>query len=306
MTRTPDHPQGVSVVIPTFERDAELLDTIRLVSSASPPPEEILVVDQTPRHPPATEAALSGFEEAGVIRWLRLSRASIPHAMNVGLERARFPIVLFLDDDVIPDPGLVGVHKEIHAAGRSEVVAGQVLQPGEVPEGTSERVRFNSAEARWIVDLMACNFSIRRRLALDVGGFDENFVRAAYRFETEFAERLASAGRKILFEPRATIRHLQVAKGGTRSYGDHLRTGRPGHSVGAYYYLLRSTTPGSRVGRILSRYLRSARTRHHLRRPWWIVPTLVAETVGLAWACMLALQGPRLLDPAIAEESRDS
>jgi hypothetical protein len=32
----------------------------------------------------------------------------------------------------------------------------------------------------------------------------------------------------------------------------------------------------------------------------------VAETVGLAWACRLALKGPRLLDHAIAEESRDS
>ncbi|HUG41904.1 MAG TPA: glycosyltransferase [Longimicrobiales bacterium] len=297
-------PEGLSVVIPTLGRGVELIGTIRGMVGGSRPPDEILVVDQTPRHAPATAAALSDLDRSGAIRWLRLARASIPHAMNVGLVSARNPIVLFVDDDVNPDSRLVETHLRAHQGEGCEVVGGQVLQPGEEPDGSAGPFRFNSTRRGWITDLIACNFSVRRDVALEIGGFDENFVRVAYRFETEFAERLGAAGRRIVFEPRASLRHLKVARGGTRTYGHHLRTARPAHSVGAYYYLLRSSSDGPRPGRILNRFLGSIRTRHHLRRPWWIVPTLVAEALGFVWACTLVLRGPRLIDAARAAEWR--
>jgi len=34
-------------------------------------------------------------------------------------------------------------------------------------------------------------------------------------------------------------------------------------------------------------------TRHHLRRPWWIPLTLIAELRGMAWALALFLRGPK-------------
>ena len=287
----------MSVVIPAYQREAVLIDTINYLLDLQPAPAEILVVDQTTDHEAGTQRGLAELESARSIRRVRLARPSITHAMNIGLEQAISPIVLFLDDDIIPGGNLIGAHARAHETG-SNIVGGQVLQPGEEPlaeaQETSE-FHFRSSRPRYISELMGGNFSIKRDLALKLGGFDENFVRVAYRFEAEFASRALAAGEKILFEPAASIRHLKASKGGTRAYGDHLTTIRPSHSVGAYYYFIRSRGVPRRLGGILLRPFRAVITRHHLLRPWWILPTLTAEFLGFAWAVFLALRGPRLI-----------
>ncbi len=273
------------------------METIEALLRLNPAPAEILIVDQTSQHEPETREALTRLDGERKISWIRLEQPSITRAMNTGLEQARGEVVLFLDDDIIPHANLLAAHASAQTEG-CNVVAGQVLQPGEEPldeAAGSDTFLFRSARKQLITELMGGNFSIKRRLALGLGGFDENFVHVAYRFEAEFAERVLAAGERILFEPAASIRHLKATRGGTRSYGHHLTTVRPSHAVGAYYYLLRSRTSPHRFLNILRRPLRAVRTRHHLARPWWIFPTLLAEGAGLLWAACLAFRGPRLI-----------
>jgi GT2 family glycosyltransferase len=288
--------ESITAIIPTYRREGVLIHSIDCLLKLQPGPAEILVVDQTLRHSPETERRLAQLHHLGRICWIRLSAPSIPRAMNEGLRQATQEIVLFLDDDIIPAGTLVSAHARAHETG-AWIVAGQVLQPGEEPlgGGVSGPFRFCSREPRPISELMAGNFSIRRELALKLGGFDENFVRVAYRFEAEFSERALAAGYMILFEPDASIRHLQANDGGTRSYGNHLRTARPSHSVGDYYYLLRSKRTPQRLLKILKRPFRAVCTKHHLKHPWWIPASLAAEALGFAWALVLGLRGPRLI-----------
>ena len=117
----------------------------------------------------------------------------------------------------------------------------------------------------------------------------------AYRYEAEFAERVISAGEKIYFEPDATIHHLKAKEGGTRSFGGHLRTIKPSHSVGEYYYILRSRMIHHRLRKMVSRLFKSVRTKHHLLNPWWIPITLASEVMGILWALLLYVQGPHLI-----------
>jgi GT2 family glycosyltransferase len=286
----------LSIVIPTYGREEVLMETVRRVLVLDPPPAELLVVDQTRRHSEDVERELTRLSVSGAIAWIRLAAPSIPRAMNAGLLRARSDVVLFLDDDVIPAPGLVAAHLAAHRDSGAAVVAGQVLQPGEEPEAGAEGpFRFRSAERRWVTEVMGGNFSIRRELAIGIGGMDENFVRAAYGFEAELCQRARARGAEILFEPRASIRHLRAPSGGTRAWGHHLRTARPGHSVGAFYRILRTSPRSAVPARFAERLARSVRTRHHRSRPWWIPVTLTAEIAGLAWATVLALRGPRLI-----------
>ena len=289
----------ISVVIPTFGREQVLLGTIDNLLLQGPVVGEILVVDQTPNHEPRTVLSLERWHREGRISWIRLPDPSITHAMNVGLQRARGQVVLFLDDDIIPGRELVVAHVRTHVQHACNIVAGQVLQPGEepLPDADCGEFRFCSSRMRWIEEFMGGNFSVNRDLALGLGGFDENFVHVAYRFEAEFASRAMAAGERILFEPAASIRHLKAPVGGTRTYGNHLTTMRPSHAVGAYYYLLRARNLRSRFAGILSRMFRSVRTKHHFYHPWWIPGTLAAELLGLIWACALFLRGPRLLNP---------
>jgi len=284
----------ISVVIPTYKREQVLLDTIRHLLKLQLLPSEIIIIDQTGSHEFVTSRTLINLDEQGKISWIRLPYPSITHAMNIGMLEARHDIVLFLDDDIIPGKNLIESHLRAHAEGHN-IVAGQVLQPGEeVLYGDhSGSFRFCSSRRRFVNEFIGCNFSVKRKLGLTLGGFDENFVHVAYRFEKEFADRALAAGTRIFFEPAASIRHLKAQSGGTRAFGKHLKTIKPSHSVGEYYYLMRSRRVRHRLFKMLSRPLRAVRTKHHLRSPWWIPLTLVAEMLGFAWAVSLFLQGPK-------------
>jgi GT2 family glycosyltransferase len=173
------------------------------------------------------------------------------------------------------------------------LVAGRVLQPWDEGHDHSASTSFHFATLKpcWITEFMGGNFSVSRKTALALGGFDENFVRVAYRFEAEFAHRLIAGGRRIRFEPAACLHHLKAGSGGTRTYGEHLTAWRPDHAVGAYYYSLRT-----RAWReFAKRPLRAVATRYHLAHPWRIPGTLLAEFGGMAWALALFLRGPRLI-----------
>ena len=288
--------EGIEIVIPTLGRESVLVETLGLVRGLGP--RRVILVDQTPEHEPGTRDFLEAAEREGWIEWLRLCEPNIPAAMNAGLLAAKSRRVLFLDDDIIPSADLLSAHLEAHAGNPDAwAVVGQVLQPGEKPVTLSpgEGFRFNSDRPAWIESAMAGNLSVDRERALGMGGFDENFVGAAYMFEAEFASRVRDAGGKVYFEPRASLRHLRAERGGTRAHGHHLTTASPSHSAGAHYYFLLRNPSGSALARSCARVLRSVRTRHHLLRPWLIPVGLLAEIRGFFLARRLFSRGPRLL-----------
>jgi GT2 family glycosyltransferase len=289
--------EGLTIVIPTYGRGDVLLETLRRLFALNPPSPEIIVVDQTEQHSNQVSCTLEAWQSSGCIRWLRLKRPSIPGAMNRGLVEASYPSVLFLDDDIIPEPGLVEAHISALETTRAALVAGRIIQPWQAGRDFSGDVGFHFATVRpaWIQDFMGGNFSVRRDVLLQLGGFDERFVRVAYNFEAEFAHRLRRAGHRIYYEPTASIHHLRISSGGTRTFGDHLRSHWPNHAVGAYYFILRTWSGWHSLARFLARPLRAIATRHHLRQPWWILATLVAEISGMVWALVLAAQGPLYL-----------
>jgi GT2 family glycosyltransferase len=282
-------------VIPTYRREQVLLDSLTQLLALPIRADEILVIDQTEQHEAETDRALANHASEKRIRWLRLPHPSIPQAMNTGLREAVCDVVLFLDDDIVPSASLVQAHRRAHASHAGTLIAGQVVQPWDVdPTSTGPRGPFAGEVPGPRSEFMGGNFSISRSAAVGLGGFDENFVHVAYRFEAEFAVRLRRAGGWIRYEPAAAVRHLKSTAGGTRTSGDHLRTVRPSHAVGAYYFAFRARPPGWWL-QILGRPWRSISTRHHLKRPWWIPATLLAEGLGLAWALGLFLRGPRRL-----------
>ena len=294
----------MSIAIPTYRREQVLIDTLESVFALCPPADEILVLDQTEAHSAPVESALKELARSGRIRHLRLSSPSIPAAMNAALKAAAGDVVLFLDDDVLAEPRLTSAHLSAHRENGAAVVAGRVIQPWQEGLDFSKEIKFHFAgiKSAWIQEFMGGNFSIRRETALKLGGFDENFVGAAYHFEAEFAFRLRRAGLTIYYEPEACIHHRKVSSGGTRTFGEHLRTAAPAHSVGAYYFVLRTWRCEGSTRALLFRPICAIATRHHLRRPWFIPLTVLAELRGLFWALALACRGPRYgfpVDPGL-------
>ena len=285
----------ITIAIPTYNRGAILVQTIERLLDLTPRADAIIIADQTKTHPPEMTARLEAWHRDGAIRWLRLGTPSIPKAMNDALLAAATPLVLFFDDDIIPNADIAGAHLAAHATHDVWAVAGQVLQPGEEPgEQTGEGLtfRFNSSTGAFVNNVMAGNLSVRRDRTLEIGGFDENFVGAAYRFETDFAMRVTAAGGRIWYEPRASLRHLQLSTGGLRSYGDHRTAPIPAHSAGDYYFALHHAP---RFWPYAARRIaQNVATRYLATHPWRIPGKLIGELRGLLLARGLHRKGRRL------------
>src|SRR5260370_42473798 len=117
---------SITIAIPTYGRDRVLVDTIRHVLALVPPPAEVIVLDQTKEHVHEVVRTLEAWHQSAAIRWLHLPEPLIPRAMNRGLIEAKGEIVLFLDDDVVPEPGLIQAHVIGHKQTNAGLVAGRV------------------------------------------------------------------------------------------------------------------------------------------------------------------------------------
>ena len=296
----------VTIAIPTLGREDVLLSTIRSCLAQAEPAGEILVIDQTSKHEPGTTRALQDWHNSGRVRWVRRSVPSVTAAMNEALLLASNPLVLFLDDDIVPIEGFVAAHAAAHDDANVWVVAGQVIQPWQEPVDLprpppSDGLRvdldfpFHSMRSAQLLNVMAGNMSVIRDRALGVGGFDENFQGTAYRFETEFARRVHRAGGTIMFEPSASIRHLRVTRGGTRVHGNHLTSASPTHGVGDYYFALLHGFRADVLIYIVRRLRRELCTKFHLRHPWYIPVKFLGEVRALCWAWKLRRAGPTLI-----------
>lgn len=287
-------PLPISVVIPTYRRENVLVETIGRLLELLAPGDEIIVVDQTPSHEPETAEAMNRFVREAPVRWYRRTQPGICQAMNCGAWLARGEILLFVDDDVIPNPGLLETHRECLASmDAPPATCGQILQPwndGPVHAVTDFAEHFNFAYSREcdVVGLMGGNFGIRRRTFLEIGGIDENFFGACYRWEAELAYRiLRKTGRKIRFLPGAGLRHLQAGTGGTRSFGTKDTWKHISGSVGDYYFAWKCLDLPRALKHSLARLFRAPINRKTIRRPWLIPSLFLRELVAWGWAWTL-------------------
>ena len=300
-----------SVVIATYRREQVLIDTLRSLLPLLEQldgPTELLVIDQTEQHEEATTAALQRWHDRGLIIWQRLSQPHLVKAMNRGLLMARGELVLFLDDDIVPLPGLLQAHSDCHARyPEAWAVVGQILQPGQAPADLPQHHHpsrfwrdfdfpFNRTRGAWIENAMAGNLCVKREPILAIGGFDESFPPpVASRFESELAKRLVAAGGRIRFEPEAALHHLAANSGGTRSSGGHLASASPHHGVGDVYFALRCARGWDRLWYLLRKPFREVRTRFHLRHPWLIPVKFLGELRALQLAWRISRRPPQLL-----------
>lgn len=99
MAEVARRPTGLSVVIPSYGRPSQLLEAVQSVATADPDRAEILVIDDaTPGGPPPDLPVRNDFQVP--IRLYVQHRNRGPQAArNLGIRRARFSHVAFLDSD---------------------------------------------------------------------------------------------------------------------------------------------------------------------------------------------------------------
>jgi len=219
----------MSVVIPTYNRRYVLTRTLDLLTCQSRIPDEVVIVDQSEasEEREAIRKHCQMLTESGAIqvRYSYYERPRVYEARNVGARVANGHVILYLDDDILPDKRLVEWHARNYRDSSVDAVVGYIRQAHETevfvdrldvdldPAAIAYRFIPKEKKRRTVCYCAAGNFSVRRSVLYSVGGWNELIVTYG---DKEMGIHLCRHGHRIVYEPRARLVHLQVPRGGTR------------------------------------------------------------------------------------------
>ncbi|MGB3193349.1 MAG: hormogonium polysaccharide biosynthesis glycosyltransferase HpsN [Limnoraphis sp.] len=230
----------ISVIIPTYNREEALRETLVDVLKQDYPQYEVLVVDQTRSHQSETQTYLEELAKTDKITWYRLEWASLPGARNYAVRRSTGDIILFIDDDVQLTESFLKAHANNYIeAGTSTpknigAVAGRVFDRMKLgdsggdlvieelpPQASDPGIAWyhidlvHTVKPQQVISARGCNMSFRREI-FDQHGlhFDERFKGSAVREESDFCLRVRKTGYIIWYDPEAHLVHLGEEAGG--------------------------------------------------------------------------------------------
>lgn len=223
----------ISVVIPAFNAMQTLpLQLDALAEQSGAPPFEVLIVDNGDNCalPELAESYEGRIPSVRVIPAHDVQGAS--YARNVGASAAVGDYLLFCDADDVVLPtwvrdgaevlrqrpvfsgGAVPVSEELCSSGLEPVVA-------HVKALTRPRASATLSGTKSYPLLMGGSFGIRRKLLLDVGGFDVSFGSASE--DNDLAFRLTKMGIDVIDTPHVAVGYRQ--RGTSATFQQGFRTG---------------------------------------------------------------------------------
>lgn len=210
----------ISVVIPTRNRGKLLEDTLQALCLQNTPQllQEILVIDDGSTD--STQQIVESYQEILPIRYFFQPHLGVSTARNLGAGLAVGPLILFLDDDVVPGTSLIEEHVQFHQRHSDEHYAllgyvtwhprakatpfmewygefGALFGYSKIRENQPISERF----------FYSCNISLKKRFFLANNGFNTNLTVLE---DHEFGYRLAKAGMKLIFKRSAIGFHNQT------------------------------------------------------------------------------------------------
>ncbi len=208
-----------SVIIPTYNRRAVLVRVLRALAKQTVPADlyEVLVVADGCTDGTGAVCRELADEMPYSLRLIEQDNAGPAAARNHGVREAHAPLIVFIDDDVVPSAELLEAHLAAHAPdGDDTVIAiGPLLPPPDVRLNAwgawEERTlcgHYAAMESgRWTAShrhFYTGNASLVRQRILEAGGFDPQFRRAE---DIELGSRLEAAGCTFAFLPHARAWH---------------------------------------------------------------------------------------------------
>jgi len=203
-------PFDLSCIIPTYNRRAVLglvLDALERQSVAADR-FEVLVVDDG--SPDGTPAWVSQQRRPYALRLLEQKNSGPGVARNTGASVAQGALLLFLDDDLVPEPVLIEEHLRSHQAEGRVAVVGPL---GSLPRYSQPWVAWQQAQIEKQYRAMergdysptfrqfwTANCSVEKRDFDAVGGFDKALRRDE---DVELGLRLAQSGVGFRFNAKA-------------------------------------------------------------------------------------------------------
>ncbi|HEX2440701.1 MAG TPA: glycosyltransferase [Methylomirabilota bacterium] len=213
---------AVSVIIPTYRREAPLRRCLADVLAQRHSAFEVLIVDQSPDHETETWATLRALPAHA--HHIRLEQPSVTAAVNVGARQSTGRLLLFLDDDIeIDDRDLLVRHARHFEEPSIAGVVGRIVNaerradlPRPAVGGSLGflAMNFDHPYAMDVPTAAGANMSFRREVVERLGFFDERYTANAFRWETDFSLRVIRAGYRIRYDPDARVVHHYGTPGG--------------------------------------------------------------------------------------------
>jgi glycosyltransferase involved in cell wall biosynthesis len=192
----------VSVVIPTYRRDARLAFTVDALASQTLSRDryEILVVRDDDNE------ALGELPGDLQIRFITLPAPGPAMRRNRGWQEARGELIVFTDDDCRPSPGWLESMLEAYRNGPGEDV---VLEGRTEPDPDEAHLYHGLARSmevygpnRWYP---TCNLAMPRSLIERLGGFNEEL--AFWGEDTDLGLRAEGVGARLVYVDEAVVWH---------------------------------------------------------------------------------------------------
>jgi glycosyltransferase involved in cell wall biosynthesis len=281
----------VTVLIPTRDRPEELRRCLAaIVGCPTRCSYEIIVIDDGSLR--ALTPYSLGIDTSARFRVLRCDGIGPARARNVGISKARAPVVLFTDDDTIPCQGWVDEASDFLSTHPDYIgVEGPTTSPPYDP------LYFHSVRSMRPGGYLTCNIAYRANALRAVGGFAEEFP-FPHGEDLDLGIRITRLGTlgytetmNVLHPPRPAGLYSQIRKGRIMASDATLfehhpdSYPRPQYLSGAGYALALNA----------KRWLHSAlRDGHRIRGNPWRVLRFVTLAVGYTIQGVAALIGRSL------------
>lgn len=210
-----------SVIIPTYRRPGYVRSCLEHLSRLRTSPLEVIVVDASP-----DDETRDVVREYDGVRYLRneLGARRTPESRGIGLDHARGDVVAFVDDDAFvaedwldeilaqyTDPEVAGVGGRILNGTSGEEHEGLDRIGRLLPDGQlTGSFTADPGRAVTVDHLLGANMSFRRKAVLDVGGVHGRYPGPCICEETDISLRQRALGRRLVYTPRAVVRHVSA------------------------------------------------------------------------------------------------
>lgn len=214
----------IAVVVPTRDRLGALGRCLDGLAAQTIEELDVVVVDDGSTEASAVAAVVATLPGA---RLLRLSGRGPAAARNAGVRAATdAEVVLFVDDDCVPDPDWASclsaaIAGGADAAGGSTVAAPDAATPSRASQTISNFVAARSTALDGTATFAATNNLGVRAEALAAVPFDETY-RSAAGEDRDWSARLLAGGFRLVREPAARVTHhheLTAARFARKQFG---------------------------------------------------------------------------------------
>ena len=200
-----------SVIIPTYERPAQLTTCLSALSRLDYPRErfEVIVIDDGGASP--LGSVIKQFSGDLNLKTYAQRNTGPAGARNLGVVYARGEFLAFTDDDCEPDPGWLKALAHEFARDPDRIVGGRTFNALSQNSyaATSQKIidvayaHFNTdpRDARFFA---ANNIAVAAKHFREVKGFDETFITSEDR---ELCARWRSLGRRLSYAQDAVVHH---------------------------------------------------------------------------------------------------